>query len=235
MEFQRLVRQNMAEKIIASVRGQIESNALEPGAQLPSEEKLAAQMGVSRGTVREALSVLVYLGFIERRGNATHVAAPRASQKASEELVRIVHRYQEYMGIIEARRVIEPELAALAAVRGSPEQVTEIEECYALMASHRGDTESFIEDDNRFHNAVFAAAGNGLLQEFMKSIHAVIRENQAQVIRNSDIAPRSLEYHGAIAEAIRDGNADLARARMLTHICDIQKEMRELFRQQRGE
>lgn len=235
MGFEKLARQGMAEKIIETVKGQIVSKTLQPGAQLPSEEKLAAQLGVGRGTVREALSVLVYLGFLERRGNGTYVTDIAATNGASEEVARVVHRYQEYMEIIEARRVVEPELAALAAVRGTPEQLEEIEGAYAKMASAGTDVEQFIEDDNRFHAAVFVAAGNKLFMDFMRSIQSVIRDNQAQVLRNSEIAPRSLEYHGGIVDAIKEGNPDLARARMLSHVSDIEKEMRRIFKQARGD
>lgn len=235
MEFEKLSRQSMAEKIIENLKGQIVSKTLQPGVQLPSEEKLAAQLGVGRGTVREALGVLVYLGFLERRNSGTYVSNKTTGSGASEEVARVVHRYQEYMEIIEARRVVEPELAALAAVRGTPDQLAEIEECFTRMQSARGDIEQFIEDDNRFHAAIFTAAGNGLFLDFMRSIQSVVRDNQAQVLRNSEIAPRSLEYHGGIVEAIREGNADLARARMLSHVSDIEKEMRRIFRQRKAE
>ena len=74
MEFKRMNRVSISEEIIANVEELILSNKLKPGQQLPSEEKMAAQMGVGRGTAREALKVLIYLGLIERKKKGTFVS-----------------------------------------------------------------------------------------------------------------------------------------------------------------
>jgi len=134
------------------------------------------------------------------------------------------------MQIIEVRRIIEPELAALAAIRGSKEQIARIGDEYRLMARDKNALDQFVDDDNRFHQFIFYAAGNSLFIDIIKTIQKVMKKNQDQVLKHSDIKLRSLDYHKKIYEAIRTSNPQRAKLVMLDHIQDIEKEMRRIFK-----
>lgn len=230
MQFQKFTRENISEKIIEHVKEQIINGKLRPGDRLPAEETLARQMGVGRGTIREALRVLAYVGFLERRKNGTYVSDRGAKSESEKAIDRAIQQYSGYMEIIELRRIVEPELAALAAARATPKHIAEIGEHYRRMLSEQNRTERFIEDDNRFHRMIFAAAGNRLFQKIMGTVQEVMKDSQAQVIRNSRIMPRSLEFHRRLYEAIRKSDPEGARRIMSEHVGDIEREMQKIFR-----
>src|SRR5207249_1536368 len=108
--------------IASQLRGQILRGELKPGAQLPGHRELAAIYSVSVGSVREAISMLISNGLIETRaGRGTYVAEsspPTETTTSAPALQR-----QEVEELTEARRVIEVQLAALAAERATPAQV----------------------------------------------------------------------------------------------------------------
>lgn len=236
MEFKRIGRVSVTEETIEYLRQQILSRDLLPGQQLPSEENLAAQLGVGRGTVREALRALVYLGFIERRGKATYITSIAEEKNLPGDFVERIHRHNDVMQVIEIRRIVEPPAAALAAQRASREEVAEIGKNLVAMESHFDRIEDFAGFDAEFHLSVFRASGNPILLELMRSIQQLMRENQALVLRKSGtIQPRSLEFHRRLYEAIRDGREEDARQIMESHVQDIEREMYLIIRDESGQ
>lgn len=235
MQFKRIGRVSVTEKIIEYLKEQVLSQALLPGQQLPSEENLAAQLGVGRGTVREALRVLVYLGFIERRNKVTYVTSIAAQKNLPGDFIEKIHLHGDVMKVIEVRRIVEPAAAALAAQRADPDEVAEIGKCLVAMERHFDRVEEFIDHDNEFHEAVFRASGNHILLELMRSIHKLMKENQALVLRRSHtIQPRSLEFHRQLYAAIRDGQEEEAHDIMERHILDVEQEMYLIIREESG-
>jgi GntR family transcriptional repressor for pyruvate dehydrogenase complex len=226
IEFKRMNRVSVSEEIITHIEELILGSRLKPGEQLPSEEKMAAQMGVGRGTVREALKVLIYLGLLDRKKKGTfvsHLAPERVVIKNISEKFR---KHRDVMEMIELRKVIEPEGAGLAAERAGESEVKRIADHYRSMVEVQRDVERFIDYDNRFHLDLIKAAGNNLLKEIMESIQQVMIKNQSLILhRSRAIMPRSLDFHLKILTAVRDGDRSLAKKNMMRHILDIQKEM----------
>ena len=226
MEFKCMNRVSISEEIIANVEELILSNKLKPGQQLPSEEKMAAQMGVGRGTAREALKVLIYLGLIERKKKGTFVSHLAPERLAIKNISEKFKKHRDVMEMIELRKVIEPEGAALAAERAGQDEISRIEEQYRRMVEARGEVERFIEHDNRFHLEVIQSAGNSLIKEIMESIQQVMIKNQSLILHRSHaIMPRSVDFHLKILNAIRNGDGPQSKKSMLRHVLDIQKEM----------
>ncbi|MEN6364167.1 MAG: FadR/GntR family transcriptional regulator [Rectinema sp.] len=234
MEFGKIEREGVSEKIIEYVKQQIINGNLKPGDRLPAEDALAVQMGVGRGTIREALKVLSYTGFLEKKNNRTYVSGRGLKGFDNEDVTGAIHRFEGYMEIIEVRRVLEPELAALAAARATPEIIAELRKTLTSMENWQDDADKFSRHDNDFHLILSRAANNTLFSDIMKSIQKVMRDNLARVIRSSKIAPRSLEYHKRIYEAIKIGDAAKARRATLSHILDVEKEMRILYNKEKG-
>lgn len=231
MQFKKIDRTSVSEEIIEYLKAQILNKELKPGVQLPSEDKLADNMGVGRGTVREAMRVLLYLGLVERRNNATYVAQMPGDVAERWDLTDRMRHYRNYIDMIEVRRVIEPALAAFAAERADEEDISQLERHYQSMLGEQHDLERFIEDDNLFHLYVGAAARNELFQEILRSVQQIMKESQGVVLRERPkIMPRSLEYHGAILGAIKAHNPDEARRQMQDHIRDIEGELSSILK-----
>ena len=206
-------RANLPATIANRLRAQIVSGELPPGAKLPGHRDLAAAHAVSVGSMREAISMLISNGLIETRaGRGTYVAAslqPAGAPRPGVPLLR-----QEVEELTEARRVIEVQLAALAAERATPEQVEALRCATERMEAAAASPYEYPGADVDFHLELAAAAGNRYLLQAMVDIRALLRQDmelgaEAAIRRFGDLRP-SVESHRRLLEAIADG--DPARA-----------------------
>jgi DNA-binding FadR family transcriptional regulator len=233
VNFPRIAGESVHDKIIDYFQEQILKGVFRPGQRLPAEETLAEQLGVGRGTVREALRVLVHLGFIERRNKTTIIMPAGESSGRPSDFIDRMHRHRDTMQVIEVRRIIEPKAAELAAARGTKEEIQAIGALLQEMKTHLDDLDSFIRYDNLYHLAVFGASGNQVLLELIKYIQEVMMEAQALVLTKSHgILPRSLGFHDQVYEAIRDGNEKGAARIMEDHLIDIENEMYRIMKEE---
>jgi GntR family transcriptional repressor for pyruvate dehydrogenase complex len=233
MKFKRVNRTSVSEEIIEHIKSLIRDQVLKSGDQLPSEEKMAEQMGVGRGTIREALKVLIYLGLIERRKKGTYIASLAFEKLRRKDIFRKIAKHRDVMEMVELRKIIEPEAAGMAAERADPEEIDQIEEMYRLMSKEQYDVEDFISHDIKFHLLILKATGNSLITEIMQNIQRLLNKNQHLVVRERrNIIPRSVEFHGKVCNAIKNRNKSLARKYMLNHILDVEKEMYQIFKQE---
>jgi len=233
MKFKEVKPISVTDRVIEQIRDLIINETLKPGEPLPSEEKLAAQMGVGRGTIREALRVLICLGFIERQGKVTSVSPNVNKRLSPRDIIESFKKHHDVMEMIELRKIIEPEASAYAALRANPKEIEAIEEAYRLMIKYENEIELFIHQDNLFHLAIVQGTGNSVLLDIMKGIQRLMEQNQALILKKSKhIKPRSLEFHGKIYSAIKEGDADLAKRFMLDHIIDIEEEMYRILKEE---
>lgn len=136
------------------------------------------------------------------------------------------------MEMIELRKIIEPEAAALAAKRANAEKLEKIERALRSMDRERDRVEDFIGDDYAFHLSIIEATENNLLLTIIKNIHKLMWNNQALILRFSkDIMPRSIQFHKKVFEAISQQDDNLARKQMQRHVLDIEKEMYVIIRE----
>jgi len=231
MQFAKVDRSSVTEQIIEYLKDQILRQELKPGQQLPSEENLGSQLGVGRGTLREALRVLMYLGLIERHNKSTYVTSIATSGSLTTDFVKRFHKHRDVMQVIEVRKIIEPEAAAFAARRADAKQITEIGFYLAEMERHIGNIDDFATDDQAFHLALFRACGNHILLEFMQSIQEYLHQNHVLILHLSPgIEPHSMEFHRRLFKAISEGRDEEAREIMNEHILDIETEMYKIIK-----
>lgn len=209
-------RSRLYEQIVERLLALIKELQLVAGDRLPPERELAASIGVSRASVRQALVVLEVQGLVEvRHGEGAVLLETRADSAVLAAARAHTRRLPE---VIEAREALEVKLAALAAERRTDEDVERIDEALAGMerdidAGGRG-----LEGDELFHGAVTAAARSGLLADLMSELSTAIRESRIESL-SQDARPReSLASHRKIAEAIRVGDAGAAADSMAEHI-----------------
>jgi GntR family transcriptional repressor for pyruvate dehydrogenase complex len=233
MEFKRVNRTSVSEEIIEHIKSLIRDQILNPGGQLPSEDKMAEQMGVGRGTIREALKVLIYMGLIERRKKGTYIAALAFERLRRKDIFKKIEKHRDVMEMIELRKIIEPEAAGMAAERADPEEIAELEEMYRLMSVEQYDVEDFIAHDIKFHLLIHKATGNSLIAEIMQNIQRLLNKNQHLVVNKSrNIIPRSVEFHRKVCAAIKNRNKSLSRKHMLDHLLDVEREMYQILKQE---
>jgi len=211
--------EQVAERIAADIR----AGRLAPGDRLPSERDLARRLEVGRASVREAIAALQVSGVIETRpGSGSFVAAGAHERVESHDA--------SPSALLEARALLEPAVARLAAERGRPD--AEAEELLAAMeaAAELGDGAAWNDCDRRFHQRVAALTGNPVLLDLADRIAATMDEPLWQRLRDDSIAvagrPRiHLAEHRMIYEAIAEGDADAAELYAAQHIRRVRKYM----------
>lgn len=191
-----------------------------PGERLPSIAQLARDFGASTGSVREALRSMESAGMVRiEHGRGVFVSGERVSPK-------LAAHFQDdtrglFVALAEARRLLEPELAALAAERGTDGELEEIGRLARATEDEAREGSAFVEADILFHRQIAQAAHNPVLQHMIDSFGDLLRQSRRRVAMEPPITRRTVRYHLLIAEAIGDRNAGQARLLMLAHMNDM--------------
>jgi GntR family transcriptional repressor for pyruvate dehydrogenase complex len=191
-----------------------------PDERLPSIAQLARDLGASTGSVREALRSLESAGVVRiEHGRGVFVSAERASPQLA------AHFQDDTRGIFvalaEARRLLEPELAALAAERGSAEELAEIERLAQATEQEAHAGGAFAEADIRLHRTIAQAAHNPVLEHMIDGFADLLGQSRRRVAMEPPLTRRTVRYHLLIAEAIAERNPGQARLLMLAHMNDM--------------
>jgi GntR family transcriptional repressor for pyruvate dehydrogenase complex len=217
------------EEIVRQLESLIQKGKLKPGDRLASERDLADQFGVSRVTVRQALSVLRAMGLVEslvgdgtfaRRSESLTVAVMASYVNAAKSTL---------LQQLELRRVIEPEVARLAAERATPAQLREIFKYTQLQQRRLEAGLSFVEEDSAFHLAIAKSSGNDLLVRMIQGIHELLRGSREESLRSHDAMERSLVGHQRITDAIRLHDPRAAHRAMLRHVLEIEMTITDWY------
>lgn len=206
--------------VIEAIQERIAAGTWQPGERLPSIARLAQELGVSTGPVREAVRVLASRGLLRiEHGRGMFVtAAPNVP-------VDLYQHFQHVdtgsaLELFEARRLLEPELAALAAERGTEAEHQAISELALAMERAVAAGEDFSEPDLQFHLQIALAAKNSVLASIITSLNGLIVESRRLTLEVPDMTARAVRYHLLIADAIRDRRPLQARLLMLAHVND---------------
>lgn len=221
---------SLTDKAIDRIRELVQSGELPPGAKLPPEQQLAAELGLSRNLMREAVKALAVSRVLEiRRGDGTYVTSlePELLLSGIGSAVELL-RGDTLLELTEVRRLFEPVATGLAAGRISAEGLAEVARHLEAMQAARDDVEELNEHDAAFHRAVIAATGNATLATLLEGIAS--RTLRARVWRglvDEDAAGRTLAEHEAIYQALAAGDAALAQAAALMHVNTTEQWLRE--------
>ncbi|TDU91453.1 DNA-binding FadR family transcriptional regulator [Kribbella voronezhensis] len=195
------------------------------GQKLPGETTLAAQLGVGRSTIREAVRELAGRRVLEsRQGAGVFVIA----QQAAEEWDQVLRR-AGITDVLEGRLAIESEAARLAASRRTPADLKNFRRTLAdrEKASASEPDDRYVEADLAFHRAVVTAAHNAVLSELFDSFQPRVRRAMIDMLRLDDEHRHRHDQtaHQAIADAIRDRDPELAAAKTRDHLSAVRSSV----------
>jgi DNA-binding FadR family transcriptional regulator len=207
-------RENLPASIASELRRRIQHGEIAAGDRLPGHRELAATFAVSVGSVREAISMLISEGLIETRaGLGTFVADGDVADVAVRPGQPLSRREAEEL--VEAREVIEVEIAALAARRALPEQVARLEAAAGRLEAAAASPRAYADADVDFHLALAEAAGNRYLLRALGDVRALLIQDMelaAEVgIRQFGTLGFSVDSHRQLVDAI--ASHDVKRAR----------------------
>ena len=219
--------------IADQIKLKIQAGEYGPGARLPSERDLAEALRVSRPTVREALIALEIEGFVDVRVGAgifvsNHPGQPHSDSSMSQD--KNISGYGEVgpFELMEARLMLEPQIAALAAANATPAQCEEIR--LTALSLHKADKPG--DADREFHLAIARASGNTALPVMVRDLWA-LHDNSAVFTRlDEHIATESVwkiaqNEHDEIVHAILAADALAAEEMMRKHLSSIYNRLKK--------
>jgi len=215
----------LADHVTTVLAQQIRSGEFAPDARLPSEMELTERFSVSRTVIREAISRLKSEGLVgSRRGSGTVVLPVTQATPFRLDLNVDDGRdsIQAVLRVIELRRGVEGEMAALAAQRRTRAQNLAIQQALQAIDAAAAAGRDGVQEDFAFHAAISNASHNplytSLVQFLSQFLHAAIRVARMNEARSNEFVQQVRAEHAALAQAINDGNAEAARAAAMRHM-----------------
>jgi GntR family transcriptional regulator, transcriptional repressor for pyruvate dehydrogenase complex len=218
------------EEAAEQIADKVRIGELRIGDKLPGERALAAQMQISRPTLREAVKVLVDAGLLEvRRGPGGGMFV--ATDIVGVELVRQQSslRLSEVAGVLEARRMLEPRVAQLAAVRATEDDFAalqrSIDSMRALVDAGKAlkEEDRFLQLDVQFHLALARASGNATVESLMRVLFRQLEIARDMAMHLPLVPEWTIGIHERTLAALRGGDPDEVEAVMDEHLGQLER------------
>ena len=221
----------LSDRLALRLGALIESGKLAPGDRLPTEQQLAAAHGVSRTVVREAVHQLKSRALVASRQGSGVFVAPRPNHLPLAFDPSVLESVDAVVHVVEVRRVLEGEIAALAAERASRSQVAAIRRALKAIDTAVASGGDGVLEDLAFHHAIGEATGNpqfklllGFLEQYLREAMRITRGNEA---RRQDFMEEVQYEHHAIVDAIAARDPAAARQHALHHIARGRQRLAE--------
>ena len=222
---------SVTDAAIEKIGEMIASGQWGPGDRLPRESELAAQLGLSRNSLREAVRALSLIRVLEvRQGDGTYVSSlePDLLLESTRFTTHLL-RDHTILDVFEVRRMLEPPAAALAATRMAEEELVALgAELDRMMTADS--VEELVEADVAFHSIVAGAAGNPVLSSLLDSLAArTVRARLWRGIADANALDTTRAEHQRIYEALAARDPELARAATTVHVASVETWLRQHY------
>lgn len=211
------------EQVAEQIQRLVSDGVLKPGDRLPPERVLAAQFGVGRSSLRDAIRTLEVMGVVESRHGAGTVIRELDAETLVVPLAKALLRKRAMVAeLLEVRRMIEPALAARAAKNATRDEIARMEEILERqrLKIRRGD--SVIEEDSEFHAALVHAARNSVVLRVLDVLMDLLRGTRARSLQSPGRPAKSYAGHVRILQAIKRRDSAAAEAAVHRHLQEIQ-------------
>ena len=222
---------SLSEKVASQISELIKERNIGIGDKLPNEFELAESLNVGRGTIREAVKLLVARNCLEiRRGRGTFVTEELGKVNDPFGFEFITDKIKLAEELFEIRVQLEPWIASLAAVRIHDEEKAELRARCEAVEKKIAAGEDHCEEDIAFHHYIAACTHNEVLPDILSIVtHSVQLFTR---FRDPDMLARTLEDHRATTEAICANDPDAAQASMRKHILSNLENIQSLKQSQ---
>ncbi|MFQ6547245.1 FadR/GntR family transcriptional regulator [Aestuariibius sp. 2305UL40-4] len=231
MPFEKVQSDKLSTGIVRQIEGLILRGILRPGDRLPGERDLAAQMAVSRPSLREALGELQENGLLESRPGAGVYVADVLGSAFSPALIDLFARHDAAIfDVLAFRRDVEGIAAARAATLASDEDLAVIDRLTRRMAEGPRSPEDEARLDTEFHLAIIEAGHNIVMLHMMRSMYELLRDgviyNRQVMFHQSPTRDTLLAQHQAINAALQARDPERAKAAIATHLDTVEAAIR---------
>lgn len=220
MKFRTLKAERLSDRVVHEIIHMIETGILKPGDKLPTETVFAEELGVSRGILREALTILQSQGYISRKPKDGTYIRSLPEKNAVNESIIAMFKKATYRDLLEMRESLEQKAVELAIERAEDEEILEIEQ----MLSKTGLTEersSLLDQD--FHLRLAELSKNVLLINFINLYYDLIHEIAESSFKSVKRREEVIDEHVRIIRAIRERDVEKAKAAIVHHLDRVEK------------
>jgi GntR family transcriptional regulator, transcriptional repressor for pyruvate dehydrogenase complex len=219
------LRVAVTDEAIEKIKDMITSGALRAGDRLPREADLAADLGLSRNSLREAVRALALVNILDvRRGDGTYVTSlePRLLLEALSFIVDF-HRDDTLLEFLRVRRILEPAATAMAAERITDEQCQGLRELLDQVGTDPK-AEDLVQNDLEFHRRIVACSGNSVLASLLESMSGpTTRARVWRGLTQTGATTQTLAEHRAILAALTAHDPEVARSWATVHIAGVEQ------------
>ena len=220
----------LVDRVVNQIQRLIVDGYLRVGTRLPSEMELAAQLGVSRTVIREAVRILTAKGLLETRPGVGSVVRQMTRDQVVEPLGHLLRAHNVTLDELhEVRGILEVEIAGLAARQADAEDITKLRQAMEAMTRATNDAEALAAHDAEFHRALAQATHNPLLVILLDSIRDLMQEVRLRVSSYPGIAEVIVPDHYRVLECVAAGDEEGARRAMREHIDHARDFQRAVF------
>ncbi|WP_424952931.1 FadR/GntR family transcriptional regulator [Deinococcus sp.] len=217
----------IADQVAEELQDWLRSGELTPGMRLPPERELAARFGVSRTSLRDALRRLELLGYLNaRQGDGTYVRVPDGEAMSQPFRSLVSTLPQNAADLLEFRMLLEPEVAALAAARLTPQVRQELGESLKRQRALKEADPRLGREDALFHGALARAARNTVVLRVLETLRGVLDDVRAISLPAAGPYP-TVSEHERIIQAVLAQDQDGARQAMREHLQDVTRTYRK--------
>ena len=221
----------LTDQAIQKIKELIMSGEFTAGSKLPREQDLAAKLGLSRNSLREAVRALALIGVLDTRvGDGTYVTSLDADLLLTGlGFVGDLLDGSTLLEVHQVRRILEPVATGIAATRLTADDFAALEACLERMDAEES-TQDFIDADLEFHRIIVAAAGNATLASLIQNLSGgMVRARLWRSITEEGAAEITRQRHKDIYVALRAGDADRATAADLIHLSEVEDWLRRVI------
>jgi DNA-binding FadR family transcriptional regulator len=221
----------LTDQAIAKIKALIVSGEFTAGARLPKEQELAARLGLSRNSLREAVRALTMIGVLEPRvGDGTYVTSLEPELLLTGMgFVSDLLAGSTLLEVHQVRRIMEPVATGLSATRLTDEDFEALEACLEQMETAET-MQAFIDSDTEFHRIIVMAAGNATLASLIQGLSGgMLRARLWRTIAEEGAVEITKKRHIDIYEALRARDPELASAADLIHLSDGERWLRRVI------
>jgi len=211
------------EMVTGSLLRSIFENKLKIGEELPSEKDLCELLGVSRGSLREGLAIMEFMGIIESEKKKRIIVRDQFRAEKILSLLKLSDKSELIYDFIEFRKAVETFSVELAISRGAAEELEGIEN--ALIELEKQPDTFFVEANQKFHITIAKATHNPLLVLIEELLMHILDSFRKRVESSPERKKQVITEHRKIYEAIREKDVSLAKNRVLEHLARVEESI----------
>ena len=202
------------ELVMDSLLKAMEAGTIRVGEELPPERELAEQLGISRNSLRECLSIMDFMGIVENRGNRKFLVKNAHHFRKARSLVELSYSFDTFDDFMEFRWTNEREIARLACSRATEEDLEKLRSAVERLEADETDYLADVE----FHVNLAYASHNTIFAAMLDYVNSLILELRMRFFEREDYHGKTAEAHRRIYEAVRARDEELAAYEMGRHL-----------------